>query len=197
MRTKNDMLRDEIVRVATEEFLINGYRETSVRKIAKKLKKTTGAIYTYFESKEHLFVEITNKEFFWFLGEIQNDKFSKLSFEDKILKMVDFSFQPLKRIVREYGVNRTIDFLLVSADLAHKENLKQKNRGLDLQTLNSIKEILRAEISDKNIDIETLGIQIILIIDGALLNSMFLFDSLEEAEESCKKAIMQLLSLIR
>lgn len=106
-------------------------------------------------------------------------------------------FQPMKDIVAEYGVNRTMDFLVVSAELARSESIKQKNRELDLQTVELIREILKSEVINKTIDIDILAMQIVLIIDGALLNSMFMFDSLDEAEQNCKKVILQTVKLIK
>lgn len=197
MKLKSEILREEIINIATEEFLRNGFRNTSLRKIAKKANKTTGAIYTYFESKEDIFVEIIGKQFFGFLGKIHKDKFKQLSLENKLIQLVDYMFQPMKDIVAQYGVNRTMDFLVVSAELARAESLKQKNRELDLQTVELIREILKSEVINKTIDIDILAMQIVLIIDGALLNSMFLFDSLDEAEENCKKVILQTLKLIK
>lgn len=197
MKLKSEILREEIINLATEEFLRHGFRNTSLRKIAKKANKTTGAIYTYFESKEDIFVEIIGKQFFGFLGKIQEDKFKQLSLEDKLIKLVDYMFQPMKDIVAEYGVNRTMDFLVVSAELARSESIKQKNRELDLQTVELIREILKSEVINKTIDIDILAMQIVLIIDGALLNSMFMFDSLDEAEQNCKKVILQTVKLIK
>lgn len=66
MKLKSEILREEIINLATEEFLRHGFRNTSLRKIAKKANKTTGAIYTYFESKEDIFVEIIGKQFLGF-----------------------------------------------------------------------------------------------------------------------------------
>lgn len=197
MKLKSEILREEIINIATEEFLRNGFRNTSLRKIAKKANKTTGAIYTYFESKEDIFVEIIGKQFFGFLGKIQKDKFKLLSLEDKLIKLVDYMFQPMKDIVAQYGVNRTMDFLVVSAELARSESLKEKNRELELQTIDIIEKFLESEVLKDDVDINVLAVQIVLIIDGALLNSMFLFDSLDEAEQNCKKVILQTLKLIK
>lgn len=51
-----------ILNCAEAEFLENGFKDASLRKIAKKSKVTTGAIYGYFKDKDDLFVSIV-KEF--------------------------------------------------------------------------------------------------------------------------------------
>lgn len=44
-----------ILNSAKEEFLLYGYKEASLRRIAKAVGLTTGAIYTYFKGKQALF----------------------------------------------------------------------------------------------------------------------------------------------
>ena len=46
---------EKIHKIATEEFLQNGFRGASLREIVKKAGVTTGAFYGYYKSKEELF----------------------------------------------------------------------------------------------------------------------------------------------
>jgi AcrR family transcriptional regulator len=54
MQVKKEDLRECILDKAKEEFLKRGYKEASMRTIAKKAHTTLGNIYNYFKSKEEL-----------------------------------------------------------------------------------------------------------------------------------------------
>lgn len=53
---------DNILNCAKSEFLEKGFKDASLRNIAKQARVTTGAIYGYFKDKDDLFVKIV-KEF--------------------------------------------------------------------------------------------------------------------------------------
>lgn len=55
MKPKRDKTKALILAVARQEFLAKGFREASLRHIAKKANGTTGIIYTYFKNKNDLF----------------------------------------------------------------------------------------------------------------------------------------------
>ncbi len=60
MRLKKDETRDLVLEKAEEEFLKRGFREASLRNIAMSAGVTTGAIYTYFKSKDDLFERLVS-----------------------------------------------------------------------------------------------------------------------------------------
>lgn len=54
MQIQKKEIRDEILKVATKEFLKKGFNVSSMRIIAKKSNTTLGNLYNYFESKESI-----------------------------------------------------------------------------------------------------------------------------------------------
>lgn len=58
MQVKKQEILYDLLQSATDEFLANGYRDTSLRKIAANVHLTKGAIYSYFENKNHLFEKV-------------------------------------------------------------------------------------------------------------------------------------------
>jgi len=52
--------RQMVLDVAIDEFAANGYNATSINDIAKKARISIGAMYSYFASKEDLFLTIVN-----------------------------------------------------------------------------------------------------------------------------------------
>jgi TetR/AcrR family transcriptional regulator len=66
--------RQQVLKVAIDEFAANGYNATSINDISRKAKISIGAMYSYFASKEDLFLTIVNNAY---------------SLMDKILKDVE------------------------------------------------------------------------------------------------------------
>lgn len=58
MQVPKDNVKSSILAAATEEFLVNGYRHSSMRAIAEQAGITVGNIYSYFSGKEHLLESI-------------------------------------------------------------------------------------------------------------------------------------------
>ena len=58
--SNSTMLRDEILDTALEQFLKNGIREMSIRKLVAPLGISTKTVYKYFKNKEELLEEVLN-----------------------------------------------------------------------------------------------------------------------------------------
>lgn len=58
MKRKNDQTKDRLLATARQEFLEKGFREASLRRIARKAGHTTGVIYTYFRNKDEMFATL-------------------------------------------------------------------------------------------------------------------------------------------
>lgn len=81
--------REKIIQFAKEEFLKKGFKDASLRNIASASGMTTGAIYTHFKDKNHLFESIvdpvcTNIEHL--LLEIGNSYYTEGKVVDQISK---------------------------------------------------------------------------------------------------------------
>ena len=80
MRVKTEAKRDAIVAAASEVFLKSGYEGASMSEIAARVGGSKATLYSYFKSKDELFVAVINatasKQFepiFAALGEGTND----------------------------------------------------------------------------------------------------------------------------
>jgi AcrR family transcriptional regulator len=62
-REEREAKRQNILDVARELFIEKGYDAVSMRDIAKKIRHTATALYTYFDSKEHIFSELCAQDF--------------------------------------------------------------------------------------------------------------------------------------
>ncbi len=69
---EHEETHEAIVDAAVEVFLAEGYEATSIRKIAKKIEYTPGAVYSYFKDKDEILYEIHLrgfKKFFEYLSQ--------------------------------------------------------------------------------------------------------------------------------
>ncbi|MBI5867327.1 MAG: TetR/AcrR family transcriptional regulator, partial [candidate division Zixibacteria bacterium] len=65
---------EAIIDAAVAVFLAEGYEATSIRKIAKKIEYTPGAVYSYFKDKDEILYEIHLRgfqKFFEYLSQAQ------------------------------------------------------------------------------------------------------------------------------
>ncbi|MDZ5473501.1 TetR/AcrR family transcriptional regulator [Bacillus sp. 31A1R] len=60
---QDELTKDAIIDVARDLFVAEGYDSISMRKIAKVLQCSHGAIYYHFKNKAELFYEIINHDF--------------------------------------------------------------------------------------------------------------------------------------
>jgi len=64
--------RQKVLEVAIDEFAANGYSATSINDISRKAHISIGSMYSYFASKEDLFLTIVNNAYF-VMEKILND----------------------------------------------------------------------------------------------------------------------------
>ncbi|MBP1619086.1 MAG: TetR family transcriptional regulator [Bacteroidetes bacterium] len=58
MQIKKEEIRQRILEIACDEFIINGFRNASLRVIAGKSSIALANIYNYFKNKDELFTEV-------------------------------------------------------------------------------------------------------------------------------------------
>ena len=56
--------RQKVLEVAIDEFAANGYSATSINDVARKAHISIGSMYSYFASKEDLFLTIVNNAYY-------------------------------------------------------------------------------------------------------------------------------------
>lgn len=63
MQIKKENTRQKILAIARDEFIMNGFRDTSMRTIAYKSGITLSNIYTYFHNKDEIFKAVLSGVF--------------------------------------------------------------------------------------------------------------------------------------
>jgi len=135
-------LKEKIVKAALELFTKDGYEETSIRKIAKKIDYSPTTIYLYFKNKRELFLYIHDLLFEKFynlllLANRVKNPFSRLKKMATIYFEFAYSNQNYYRLM----------FIIHSPD-KQANNSNQWNYGI--KSLNVLREIL-GECMDQGI----------------------------------------------
>lgn len=84
---------EEVVEIAKQEFLENGFQKASLRTIATKANTTTGSIYTRFGDKEGLFAAIVDQTatvLIHMFTQIQ-ENFSHFSKEQQLVQVGEYT----------------------------------------------------------------------------------------------------------
>lgn len=185
--------KENIQNAALELFLTKGYN-VGINEIIEKSNTSKGAFYHHFKSKEQLFTDTIHEKFFGVLQGFKSEDYPELTAREKLLKLLEMVFTPFKALVKTIG--HDVNFLSVFAEYPKIHVLKIKNEHTYSNILALIREILEEIPNPKNIDLEVLAMHIVLLIDGAIVDTLLVFEDIYEAEKFCTKAVIQLLELI-
>lgn len=103
MQYKKEEMKNSILKQAEEEFFENGFKDASLRNIAKKANTTLGNIYNYFKNKEAILDELVSSEYAFIKNFIKSHEQQESNEE-----FWDFK-NPQKR---EQGLDELADILL-------------------------------------------------------------------------------------
>ncbi|MCR4900243.1 MAG: TetR/AcrR family transcriptional regulator [Treponema sp.] len=124
-----------LIEAASQEFLKNGFENSSVRTIAEKAQTSPRAIYTRFENKEALFQAVIEPAWSDFMELFKNDKIIYWENAEKgrlpqkpeeyYIKYLDFAYKHKKQF----------NLLLTCAKGSHFESFTEKLAQMDLDYL--------------------------------------------------------------
>ena len=191
--------REIILETAFELFLTKGY-SVGVNEIIQKSNTSKGAFYHHFKSKEDLFIETIESNFFDSFANFNFENVKDRSYKTIIMDLVDSVFKPFGKISEKYATNGAVNFLSFISEYPKNATLLSKNREYYSMLNNMLLEILQNAIDKgeikKGINVKSLSLHLIMVIDGAMFNSITMFENMKETEKECKKVIHQLLNLL-
>ncbi|HSB04196.1 MAG TPA: TetR/AcrR family transcriptional regulator [Thermodesulfobacteriota bacterium] len=95
----DNVVRERLLKVATELFARKGYSATATREIVDAARVTKPVLYYYFRSKEGLYLELIQRAFKEFENVVDTSIMGSGSTEQKILRLCDQVFDlVLKKI---------------------------------------------------------------------------------------------------
>ncbi|MBN2652914.1 MAG: TetR/AcrR family transcriptional regulator [Spirochaetales bacterium] len=143
--------RKRIIDTAISEFAANGYNATSINTIAKKACISIGSMYSYFDSKESLFMTLLDQGYKLLseaLGEVIKDSGDFYSKFKKFLKIshkyatdfreinqiyIDISTEGLSHLANEMSLKMESD----TSEVYHKLIEQAKSEGIISEDIDS------------------------------------------------------------
>lgn len=184
---KHEKMRDEIVRIASKIFSIHGYDKTSIKDIAKHLKRKQSSVYYYFKSKEEIFRSVVEEEFNQLIEELKKVISETIDQQQKLRLYLTTRMKKIKSVSNFYNMLKDEYF----SGIPFVEELRY---NFDRQEFQIIKEILN-EGKQRNVfevsNTENLAIAIIAAMRG--LEIPFFY---KHIEIEIDKQLDQLLNLL-
>lgn len=127
--------RAKLVDIARQLFAKNGVNETTMNDIAVASQKGRRTLYTYFKSKEEIYMAVVESELEMLSEALEKVACEKISPDLKILKMIETHLDTIKLIVRRNGTLRASFF----RDIWRVERVRRK---FNLHEISLFKQIL-------------------------------------------------------
>ena len=127
--------RAKLVDIARQLFAKNGVNETTMNDIAVASQKGRRTLYTYFKSKEEIYMAVVESELEMLSEALEKVASEKIAPDLKILKMIDTHLDTIKLIVRRNGTLRASFF----RDIWRVERVRRK---FNLNEINLFRQIL-------------------------------------------------------
>ena len=127
--------RAKLVDIARQLFARNGVNETTMNDIAVASQKGRRTLYTYFKSKEEIYMAVVESELEMLSEALEKVASEKIAPDLKILKMIETHLDTIKLIVRRNGTLRASFF----RDIWRVERVRRK---FNLNEINLFRQIL-------------------------------------------------------
>jgi len=128
--------RTKLVDVARQLFAKNGVDNTTMNDISQASGKGRRTLYTYFKSKEEIYMAVVESELEMLSDALENVASEKIAPDVKILKLIETHLDSIKMIVLRNGSLRASFF----RDIWRVERVR---RNFDMREIVLFKHILR------------------------------------------------------
>lgn len=156
-----------IIEVAQKRFGMYGYEKTTMNEIANDLKMCKGSLYYYFPDKEHLYIEVVQKEHDVFLS-IVNERLTQIDDPSEMIREYV--------IIRLSHFRKLLNLSRFRHDLAHEIHgmLHAKWALYRVDEVKIIKAILERGISKGVFEVENIDetADILLVVYKSLSMSV-------------------------
>ena len=143
--------RAKLVDIARQLFAKNGVNETTMNDIAVASQKGRRTLYTYFKSKEEIYMAVVESELEMLSVALEKVASEKISPDLKILKMIETHLDTIKLIVRRNGTLRASFF----RDIWRVERVR---RRFNLHEINLFRQILIEGKEQELFDVDNVDI---------------------------------------
>lgn len=167
----SEQRKEKLVSVAISEFARNGYNATNINNIAEKAGISIGSMYSYFASKEDLFLYIVEEGY-----EMLESAFAEINIEEgDIFNFFEQLFRTAQKYARTYPEMNQIYLDITTQGLSKLS--KRLSYKIESITAVTYKEIINKAkgkgIIDKDIDENLLS----FILDNLVIMYQFSYTS--------------------
>ena len=148
--------REMLVDVARRLFAEMGFSSTTMNDIAAVSKKGRRTLYTYFKSKDELYVAVIEKELTYLLQKLRAVAERDVNPERKLIEYIFTRLDTIKELIDRNGSLRS-DFF---NNLVEVEKARRK---IDIEELKIIKKILQEGIDKDIFRVESIEITVMMI----------------------------------
>ena len=143
--------RAKLVDVARQLFAKNGVDDTTMNDIAVASKKGRRTLYTYFKSKEDIYMAVVESELEMLSGAMEKVAEQDIAPDTKILRLIETHLDSIKMVVFRNGTLRAGSFRDIWRVEAVRKNFDRTETKLFRQVLTEGKEKGIFDIDNVNI----------------------------------------------
>lgn len=143
--------RAKLVDVARQLFAKNGVDDTTMNDIAVASKKGRRTLYTYFKSKEDIYMAVVESELEMLSGAMEKVAEQDIAPDTKILRLIETHLDSIKMVVFRNGTLRACFFRDIWRVEAVRKNFDRTETKLFRQVLTEGKEKGIFDIDNVNI----------------------------------------------
>lgn len=145
--------RAKLVDVARQLFAKKGVEDTTMNDIAQASKKGRRTLYTYFKSKEQIYLAVVESELEMLFNQMEKAASKPVSPDKKILELIMTHLDAIKTVVYRNGTLRAGFFRDIWRVEAVRKDFDRKEAVLFRRVLNEGKELKLFDID--NVEITT------------------------------------------
>ena len=148
--------RAKLVDVARQLFAKKGVEDTTMNDIAQASKKGRRTLYTYFKSKEQIYMAVVESELEMLSTQMEKAASKPVSPDKKILELIMTHLDAIKMVVYRNGTLRADFFRDIWRVEAMRKEFDRKETALFLRVLHEGKELNLFDIDNVEITADIL-----------------------------------------
>ena len=148
--------RDKLVDVARQLFAKKGVEDTTMNDIAQASKKGRRTLYTYFKSKEQIYMAVVESELEMLSTQMEKAASKPVSPDKKILELIMTHLDAIKMVVYRNGTLRADFFRDIWRVEAMRKEFDRKETALFRRVLHEGKELNLFDIDNVEITADIL-----------------------------------------
>ena len=180
-------VKERIIETASDLFYNQGYNQTGINQIIAEAGVAKASMYQHFRSKEDIAVAYLVKRHAMWMGKLNDCVSRNKTSKSKVIGCFDYLIEWLTEVnFRGCGWQNIITDLPVGNDKIKNQAVYHKN-----ELRRWIQDLLRQEGQFDQEDVDELGDQVLILIEGAIILSQIQNDNwpILSAKRACVKIL--------